>query len=169
MLDVAGAVRVGTDAGASCSATNSGAMRYNGGVMEFCDGSGTWKNIATNSGISSCPGGFTLAGGAAGTQSAMCIHTSIQASASFNSAAATCTGISDGSLGNAHLCTAEEWHSACKTYDLNGTGTHWVFSLYYSAGNYAMAVAGTSANCATFNATPQAFATSTGYRCCFGK
>lgn len=44
-LQVAGAIQVGADAGA-CAAGKAGAMRYNGGAIERCDGA-AWDALAT--------------------------------------------------------------------------------------------------------------------------
>ena len=48
-----GEVQIGSS-GASCSSTNAGAIRYNGGVVYYCDGVSTWQTVySTNTGVGS--------------------------------------------------------------------------------------------------------------------
>ncbi|WP_413612346.1 beta strand repeat-containing protein [Bdellovibrio sp. HCB-110] len=54
-LDVGGAVRVGTDA-TSCAAGIAGAIRYNGGNVEYCNGTAWTALAASGSGITSLNG-----------------------------------------------------------------------------------------------------------------
>jgi hypothetical protein len=64
-LDVAGGVRIGTEA-AACAVGLAGTIRYNGGVVEFCNGS-TWGAIGggatiSGSGTTNAIPKFTAAG-----------------------------------------------------------------------------------------------------------
>lgn len=45
MLDVAGGVRIGSDA-SGCTSTNQGTMRYNGSIIQFCNGS-AWVGVGS--------------------------------------------------------------------------------------------------------------------------
>ena len=45
----AGEVQVGSS-GASCSAANAGAIRYNGGVLYYCDNASTWESVDSSGG-----------------------------------------------------------------------------------------------------------------------
>ena len=49
-LDVAGEVKIGST-GLTCGATTAGAMRYNAGTMQYCNGT-VWTNIYGGAGLS---------------------------------------------------------------------------------------------------------------------
>ena len=56
-LDVAGPVRIGNDAGLACDGTTVGAIKYNSGNLEYCNGA-TWSalGVASASGVASFNG-----------------------------------------------------------------------------------------------------------------
>lgn len=166
-LDVAGDIRVGNQ-GVSCSSTNQGSIRYNAGILEYCDANNQWQSTI---GIKNCPSGFTLTGGNPGTRSAFCIHTSIQSSSSFVAAASTCNGVTDASLGNAHLCTTQEFIAACHNLPASTlTASHWVNQVHNASGNYAAIMTDGGAQCTTgISASYSLMSSSFGYRCCFSK
>lgn len=60
-LDVSGAVRFGMDATA-CSATIAGAQRYNGGVMEYCNGTSWIAYGASGAGVMGLSGDVSASG-----------------------------------------------------------------------------------------------------------
>jgi hypothetical protein len=61
-LEVAGSVRVG-DGGEICAAALTGAIRYNGGNLQFCNGTPPWTTLGVaGSGISALTGDVTATG-----------------------------------------------------------------------------------------------------------
>jgi len=61
LLDVSGTIRVG-DGGETCGASYTGAIRYNGGNLQFCNGT-TWSTLGVaGSGITALTGDVTASG-----------------------------------------------------------------------------------------------------------
>lgn len=114
-LHVEGEVKFGNTS-STCNSANEGQQRYNSTlkVMEYCNGT-SWQGYST--GISSCPSGWVMIGDA-GKAATYCIQEDESYAPNFWQAMSTCDAINDSSLGRAHLCTLNEWHTACT----RGTG-----------------------------------------------
>ncbi|MCX7977935.1 MAG: hypothetical protein N2578_02925 [Bdellovibrionaceae bacterium] len=129
----------------------------------YRDTGATWTVVG--GGISECPIGFTLIG-PPGVPGTFCIHTNEQSASQFHSAVTACSTANYSGFGRAHLCTYEEWRTACdnsSTFGVSGmTGNdEWVSALYSPNNAY---IAGLS-NCSSLdyagvgnNSLP--------YRCC---
>ncbi len=120
-------------------------------------GVGTWAAVA---GLS-CPAGFTTIN--AGKPTAFCIQTVSNGLDTLTLAMQNCAAINDPTLGYLHLCTPEEFSTACKVgAGLPGIGTHLVFGLASATAWYEMSCTAGSVPGITIGggSTPRA------YRCC---
>src|SRR5690606_9236144 len=88
--------------------------------MEYCDGS-SWTELGGGGGgggITSCPSGWTMIGDP-GKTTTFCIQSNEQPATNIMTAIVNCININDATHGRAHLCTHNEWVTACT---VGGTG-----------------------------------------------
>lgn len=161
-LDVAGEVKFGNTS-STCNSTNEGQQRYNSTTkkMEYCNGT-SWSAYGS-SGISACPTGWAMIGDA-GKAATYCIQQDESTAPNFFSAMNTCQGINDSTLGRAHLCTLNEWYTACT---IGGAGlvnmTNNTEMVAQTSGTTSYITIG-GASCNTFQS--DAFSGAWYYRCC---
>lgn len=161
-LDVSGGIKVANDT-TSCNASKAGTIRWTGTAFEGCNGS-DWVSLAGGGGggITSCPAGWTMIGDP-GKPATFCIETNERSATNWFNAHSTCNAINDSTIGLAHLCTYNEWYTAC----VRGTGLsdmtnneEWVADLDSAHG----AIVSGNGSCATLGYNGKN--NSSVYRCC---
>lgn len=98
-----------------------------------------------------------------GKRGTFCIDTAERSSASWDAAHLTCLGVNDPVLGRAHLCTYEEWRTACEVggpVNMTNGNYEWISELN---GDKAVSI-GSSSCVAMANADRTTYYTP--FRCC---
>lgn len=139
---------------------------YVKGGTGLCIGNDCKTSWPSGGGISSCPLGWTMIGDA-GKRATYCIETNQRATAAYFNAQNICSNINDATLGRAHLCAHDEWHTACvRGIGLSNMTNDWEWTADLS-GSTSILLAGhnTYGGCSAVNSG------TTGnvlhpYRCC---
>lgn len=146
--------------------TVDGTIESTSGGIKFPDG--TTQTTAATGGSgwpSTCPSGWTMIG-SAGAIGTYCIESDERTAATFLNAKYTCGGLQPTGFGRAHVCSHDQWYTACQY----GAGLsnmtnneEWTSDVSNSGSNAALA-AGSSGSCDSLNGV--GYSATRNFRCC---